>query len=248
MEVRTSRFGTVNIADDRVITFQKGLLGFAECKRFCLLEPAEDACFFWLQSLEDPDLAFVVTDPMIFVPEYSGTKIMGSVTTKARSGSSSDWSQKKQASSAGSSRQKRLHSAKPSSPFWNVITRSSAMFTVPNLLVRTSIVALPRNRPAVSGSRPASLAGDVLSPECSRGRGGTGLSIQSVVPVFQPAFGLQPLRKSSRLVDCIRAVVCRLAVSWVCSRLNFDAALAKSTSSSSDRTFVSTVLRSSSTC
>ncbi|MBX3388932.1 MAG: flagellar assembly protein FliW [Phycisphaeraceae bacterium] len=71
MEVRTSRFGTVNIADDRVISFQKGLLGFADCKRFCLLEPAEDACFFWLQSLEDPDLAFVVTDPMIFVPEYS---------------------------------------------------------------------------------------------------------------------------------------------------------------------------------
>ena len=50
MEVRTSRFGTVNISDDRVITFPKGLLGFAECKRCASLEPAEDACFFWLQS------------------------------------------------------------------------------------------------------------------------------------------------------------------------------------------------------
>ena len=71
MHVRTTRFGELEIADDRVIFFPKGLLGFAEHKRYCLLEPAEDACFFWLQSLEDPSLAFVVTDPSFFVGEYS---------------------------------------------------------------------------------------------------------------------------------------------------------------------------------
>ncbi len=71
MLVQTSRFGDVDIAEDRVITFAKGLLGFASFTRFCLLEPANDACFFWLQSLEDPSLAFVVTDPALFVPEYS---------------------------------------------------------------------------------------------------------------------------------------------------------------------------------
>lgn len=71
MEVRTTRFGVIDIAEDRVITFPKGLLGFGNYKRFCLLEPGEDACFFWLQSLEEPSLAFVVTDPALFVPEYS---------------------------------------------------------------------------------------------------------------------------------------------------------------------------------
>ncbi|MCK6476239.1 MAG: flagellar assembly protein FliW [Phycisphaerales bacterium] len=71
MEVRTTRFGVVDIAEDRVINFPKGLLGFSEFKRFCLLEPGEDACFFWLQSVDDPALAFVVTDPALFVPEYS---------------------------------------------------------------------------------------------------------------------------------------------------------------------------------
>ncbi len=71
MEVRTTRFGTVNINDDRVITFPKGLLGFPQHTRFCLLEPGEDACFFWLQSMDDPQLAFVVTDPSLFVPDYS---------------------------------------------------------------------------------------------------------------------------------------------------------------------------------
>lgn len=71
MEVRTTRFGTIEIAEDRVIEFPKGLLGFPACRRYCLLEPGEDACFFWLQSLDDPHLAFVVTDPALFVPEYS---------------------------------------------------------------------------------------------------------------------------------------------------------------------------------
>src|SRR5262245_37376603 len=71
MIVRTTRFGDVEIAEDRVITFPRGLLGFAEAKKYCLLEPAEDTCFFWLQSLEDASLAFVVTDPSHFVPDYS---------------------------------------------------------------------------------------------------------------------------------------------------------------------------------
>ncbi len=71
MQVRTTRFGLVEIAEDRVITFPKGLLGFSKQTDYCLLEPGEDACFFWLQSLDEPDLAFVVTDPSMFVPEYS---------------------------------------------------------------------------------------------------------------------------------------------------------------------------------
>ncbi len=71
MDVRTTRFGVIQIQDDRVVTFPAGLLGFGERTRYCLLEPGEDACFFWLQSLDDPALAFVVTDPSLFVPEYS---------------------------------------------------------------------------------------------------------------------------------------------------------------------------------
>ena len=71
MDVRTTRFGLVAIAEDRVISFPKGLLGFSECTRFCLLEPGADACFFWLQSLDEPGLAFVITAPSLFVPDYS---------------------------------------------------------------------------------------------------------------------------------------------------------------------------------
>jgi flagellar assembly factor FliW len=70
MEVRTTRFGTLEIAEDRVIQFPKGLLGFSQFKRYCLLEPNDDACFFWLQCVDEPGLAFVVTDPSLFVENY----------------------------------------------------------------------------------------------------------------------------------------------------------------------------------
>jgi flagellar assembly factor FliW len=71
MELRTTRFGTIEIPDDRIITFPRGLLGFSAMKRFCLLEPNDDACFLWLQCVDEPSLAFVVTDPCLFVPDYT---------------------------------------------------------------------------------------------------------------------------------------------------------------------------------
>ena len=70
MFVNTTRFGRIEIEDERVITFSKGLLGFPRFKNYVLLEPADDSCFYWLQSIDAPDLAFVVTDPSGFVPTY----------------------------------------------------------------------------------------------------------------------------------------------------------------------------------
>ena len=70
MLVRTTRFGRIEIDDQRIITFPKGLLGFTGYKRFALIEPGEDSSFFWLQAIDEPDLAFVVTDPSLFVSTY----------------------------------------------------------------------------------------------------------------------------------------------------------------------------------
>ena len=61
MNLETTRFGTVEIADDRVITFPTGLLGFSSYTSFVLLQPDEQGVFFWLQSSEAPEVAFVVT-------------------------------------------------------------------------------------------------------------------------------------------------------------------------------------------
>lgn len=70
MLIQSTRFGTVNIDDSRLITFPKGLLGFPRYKQFALLEPGDNSYFLWLQSVETPDLAFVVTDPSLFVSSY----------------------------------------------------------------------------------------------------------------------------------------------------------------------------------
>ncbi len=70
MNVQTTRFGVVEIEDDKVISFPTGLLGFSSYKRYVLLQPDEDAIFFWLQSVDAPELAFVVTDPSMWASEY----------------------------------------------------------------------------------------------------------------------------------------------------------------------------------
>jgi len=70
MNVQTTRFGVVEIDDDKVINFPSGLLGFSSYRRYVLLQPDDDAVFFWLQSVDAPELAFVVTDPSMWVSEY----------------------------------------------------------------------------------------------------------------------------------------------------------------------------------
>jgi flagellar assembly factor FliW len=73
MQVQTTRFGQVEINEDRVITFASGLLGFSNYKRYALLKPDDDGVFYWLQSVDSPELAFVVTDPCLWIKEYEAT-------------------------------------------------------------------------------------------------------------------------------------------------------------------------------
>lgn len=70
MIIQTSRFGEIEVDDTRVIRFPKGLLGFPGYQHYVLIESGEDSSFWWLQSVDAADLAFVVTDPSLFVPTY----------------------------------------------------------------------------------------------------------------------------------------------------------------------------------
>ena len=70
MWIETSRFGQIEVEDGRTITFPKGLLGFPRCSEYVLIDAGRDSHFWWLQSVDVPDLAFVVTDPSLFVPTY----------------------------------------------------------------------------------------------------------------------------------------------------------------------------------
>ena len=73
MLIETTRFGPVEVDESRLIEIPAGLLGFSSYKTFSLLQPDENGVFFWLQSVETPDLAFVVTDPALWVPDYQAT-------------------------------------------------------------------------------------------------------------------------------------------------------------------------------
>ena len=70
MEIESTRFGRLSVDEERVITFPGGLLGFPEHTQFALIQTGEENYFFGLQSVDEPALAFVVTDPTIFFKNY----------------------------------------------------------------------------------------------------------------------------------------------------------------------------------
>jgi flagellar assembly factor FliW len=71
VEIKTTRFGDVKIDENLIITLPEGILGFEDIKRYIILDHFDkESPFKWLQSIEDPSLAFVITDPLMFVPEY----------------------------------------------------------------------------------------------------------------------------------------------------------------------------------
>jgi len=70
MQIQTTRFGLVDIDESRILEFPAGLLGFSSYRKFALLQPDDNGVFFWLQSTESADLAFVVTDPALWIPDF----------------------------------------------------------------------------------------------------------------------------------------------------------------------------------
>ncbi len=70
MIIETSRFGQLEVDDARLITFDEGILGFPDQKRYALVQTGEGSGFYWLQAVCTPELAFVVCDPRLFVTDY----------------------------------------------------------------------------------------------------------------------------------------------------------------------------------
>jgi len=71
VKIKTTRFGNISIKDEEIIQMPFGMLGFPDQKRFAILEHHESSPFFWYQSVDDPALAFVITNPFLFKPDYA---------------------------------------------------------------------------------------------------------------------------------------------------------------------------------
>jgi flagellar assembly factor FliW len=76
ISVSSQALGHIEVDTADAITFTDAMAGFTECVRYALIahvrpDGTEDEAIAWLQALDAPFHAFVVTDPWSIVPEFS---------------------------------------------------------------------------------------------------------------------------------------------------------------------------------
>ncbi len=71
MTIHSTRFGTLECPEECIVTFKGGILGFPHLERYAILQHKEGSPFRWLQSVDEPALAFLVMDPANFRPDYA---------------------------------------------------------------------------------------------------------------------------------------------------------------------------------
>ena len=74
MVMNTRLFGEVTIDDNKMIHFPGGIVGFPDLQDFALVhdgEDGEDGGIHWLQSVQEPNFAMPVIDPLRVKPDYN---------------------------------------------------------------------------------------------------------------------------------------------------------------------------------
>jgi flagellar assembly factor FliW len=66
MEIHGTRFGVLEFNAEEIIEISDGLLGFPLSKNFLLFPYGQDSSFFWLQSVDEAEIAFIVVNPFDF--------------------------------------------------------------------------------------------------------------------------------------------------------------------------------------
>ena len=73
MRVQTKWFGEIEVRDEKIITFEKGIIGFEDWKNYTLVydaEKEEDVSIVWLQAVDEPTLALPIMKPEIVYEAY----------------------------------------------------------------------------------------------------------------------------------------------------------------------------------
>lgn len=71
MILNTVKFGEIEIDESRIFDFVLPIIGFDELKRFIILDPNKETLFKWLQSIDDPSLAFPIISVASLDYDYS---------------------------------------------------------------------------------------------------------------------------------------------------------------------------------
>ncbi|MCD4813457.1 flagellar assembly protein FliW [bacterium] len=70
MIVTTRFFGEVEVADEKLLEFPKGIIGFEDTRKFCLLALEKVRPYEWLQCIDKPELAFLVVPIRMIRADY----------------------------------------------------------------------------------------------------------------------------------------------------------------------------------
>lgn len=71
MIIDTAKFGEIEIEESRIFDFVMPIIGFNELKKFTIIDTSKDTLFKWLQSIEDPSLAFPIISVASFDYDYN---------------------------------------------------------------------------------------------------------------------------------------------------------------------------------
>lgn len=70
MTIRSRQLGEIEVTQESLLTFPSGIVGFPAVQKFVVLDVADDCLYQWFQSMEEPDLGFVIVDVHLFNPEF----------------------------------------------------------------------------------------------------------------------------------------------------------------------------------
>ncbi len=70
IKIQTTRFGDIEINKDDIYYMPMGILGFSSYHRYAVFDHQKNTLIKWMQSVDKPDLAFIIIDPRIIVPDY----------------------------------------------------------------------------------------------------------------------------------------------------------------------------------
>ncbi len=70
MIVQTTRFGELDIPDEKIIHFPYGIPGFTHLRKWCLLNPENVLSLNWIQAMEDGSIALIIADPEALFQNY----------------------------------------------------------------------------------------------------------------------------------------------------------------------------------
>lgn len=69
MKLITNQFGEVEFTEDKVISFKNGLFGFEDLTKYLFITP-NDHIFYWLNSIDNPNIAFPVFGVRVIDDKY----------------------------------------------------------------------------------------------------------------------------------------------------------------------------------